>query len=240
MGCGTVDGRQSQGPEPALTLNRIYQRLELIGSGTFGKVYLCRNNLNGLNYALKVVDITASSREEAVRQVEALKAEIRVLRKLSHPNIVKYYSFDISEDARQVEIVLEYAQQDSLKAYVRTHGPLSEAEAIGRMAEILEGLSYLHAQSIVHRDLKCANILVMEDGTLKISDFGTAKHVKTNCHQDIANKCASLKGTPYYMAPEILRRTGHNTSADIWSLGCLLIEMLTGKAPWTALTTDFQ
>jgi len=78
----------------------------LIGSGTYGKVYLCRNNLNGLHYALKVVDITAITKEEAVKQIETLKGEIRVLRKLNHPNIVKYYSFDISEDNKQVEIVL--------------------------------------------------------------------------------------------------------------------------------------
>jgi len=91
----------------------------------------------------------------------------------------------------------------------------------------------------VHRDLKCANILIMGDGTLKITDFGTAKHIKIESHEQIAQLCASLKGTPYYMAPEILRRTGHTISADVWSLGCLVIEMLTGKAPWTSLTNNF-
>ncbi len=84
-------------------------------------------------------------------------------------------------------------------------------------------MSYLHDLNIVHRDLKCANILIMEDGTLKISDFGTAKHIKLNSTENVAKMCASLKGTPYYMAPEILRRTGHTISADIWSLGCLVV-----------------
>jgi len=69
------------------------------------------------------------------------------------------------------------------------------------MAQVLEGLRYLHRQNIVHRDLKCANILIMEDGTLKITDFGTAKRIEGHSLQDIAKKCASLKGTPYYMAP---------------------------------------
>jgi len=162
-----------------------------------------------------------------------------VLKKLNHPNIVKYYSFDISEDNKQVEIVLEYAKQGSLKTYLEKHGPLTELEASANTAQILEGLRYLHEQNIVHRDLKCANILIMEDGTLKITDFGTAKHIKIESHEQIAQLCASLKGTPYYMAPEILRRTGHTISADIWSMGCLVIEMLTGKAPWTSLTNNF-
>ena len=91
----------------------------------------------------------------------------------------------------------------------------------------------------MHRDLKCANILMMGDGTLKIADFGTAKHLKDRHHEDISQN-ASLKGTPYYMAPEILRRKGHGIPVDIWSLGCVVIEMLTGRAPWTALTTDFE
>ena len=80
----------------------------------------------------------------------------------------------------------------------------------------------------------------MGDGSLKITDFGTAKRISSSCQEDIGRECSSLKGTPYFMAPEILRRTGHNTSADVWSLGCLVIEMLTGKAPWTTLTTDFE
>jgi serine/threonine protein kinase len=103
----------------------------------------------------------------------------------------------------------------------------------------------------MHRDLKCANILVMGDGTLKITDFGTAKLLGSprtsrdstkNRSKSMENISAnpSLKGTPYYMAPEVLRRTGHGLSADIWSLGCLVIEMLTAKAPWTSLTSDFE
>jgi mitogen-activated protein kinase kinase kinase len=126
MGCGAVNTKSEDQPTNShLSLNRIYQRLDLIGSGTFGKVYLCINNLNGCHYALKVVDITAKTKEEAIKQVETLKGEIRVLRKLNHPNIVKYYSFDISEDNKQVEIVLEYAQKGSLKSYINETGVLS-------------------------------------------------------------------------------------------------------------------
>lgn len=81
----------------------------------------------------------------------------------------------------------------------------------------------MHEQSIIHRDLKCANILLTEDLIPKISDFGTAKMIYKKDTDDIAKMSASLKGTPYYMAPEVIKRTGHNQSADIWSFGCLMI-----------------
>ena len=179
MGCGAVNASEvGRDKEAVLTLNRIYERKELIGSGSYGKVYRCINKLNGQEYALKVVEITAKTREEAVRQINALKAEIGVLKKLSHENIVKYYSFDISSDSKQVEIVLEYAKRGSLRQYFLERGHLEEREAAAMTAQILKGLKHLHEQNIVHRDLKCANILIMEDGTLKISDFGTAKTIQ--------------------------------------------------------------
>lgn len=109
MGCGVTGNKPAEMINPintVLSLNKIYERKELIGSGSYGNVYRCINKLTNLEYALKVVEITAKSKEEAVRQIANLKAEIGVLKKLNHPNIVKYYSFDISEDNRQVEIVL--------------------------------------------------------------------------------------------------------------------------------------
>jgi serine/threonine protein kinase len=90
-------------------------------------------------------------------------------------------------------------------------------------AKILKALVYLHEQSIIHRDLKCANILITDDLQPKISDFGTAKIIYQKDTDDIAKMSASLKGTPYYMAPEVIKRTGHNQSADIWSFGCMMI-----------------
>lgn len=128
---------------------------------------------------------------------------------------------------------------------------MTEPEASEKTQQILEGLVYLHQQNVIHRDLKCANILVMADGTLKITDFGTAKLLKEprpsnrskaeipKSMENISEN-PSLKGTPYYMAPEVLRRTGHTLSADVWSLACMVIEMLTAKAPWTSLTSNFE
>jgi mitogen-activated protein kinase kinase kinase len=104
----------------------------------------------------------------------------------------------------------------------------------------LKALAYLHEQNIIHRDLKCANILINEQLEPKISDFGTAKVVYGKDKDDIARLSASLKGTPFYMAPEVVKRTGHNQSADIWSFGCTIIEMLSGKAPWTLSGAKFS
>ncbi len=97
---------------------------------------------------------------------------------MNHQNIVKYYSFDISDDNRHVEIVFQYAVRGCLKNYIQQNGPLTEAEAKKFMSQILNGLAYLHSCNIVHRDLKCANILLMANGQIKISDFGTAKLIK--------------------------------------------------------------
>lgn len=118
--------------------------------------------------------------------------------------------------------------------------PMKEEEASKVCRELLQALKYLHGQGIVHRDLKGANILVDGQGVPKISDFGTARVLERGRAEDnIAGKCRSLKGTPYWMAPEVLKRTGHTFSADIWSLGCTLIEMLTGKPPWSGLSNKF-
>ena len=104
----------------------------------------------------------------------------------------------------------------------------------------------MHSQNILHRDLKCANILVDNDGTIKLSDFGAAKKLdivpknllkgEKNFSEEIF--CNSLKGSPYWMAPEVVRRIGYSLEADIWSVGCVLIEMLTGVPPWSDHSKD--
>ena len=135
---------------------------------------------------------------------------------------------------------MELVKTGTLKEYIEKRGPLSEALCSEITQKILKALVYLHDQCIIHRDLKCANILISEKREPKISDFGTAKVVSDTNKDDIAKMSASLKGTPYYMAPQVIKRTGHNQSADIWSLGCMCIQMLSGKAPWTTLGDKFS
>ena len=93
-------------------------------------------------------------------------------------------------------------------------------------------MDYLHSRGIVHRDLKCANVLVNNDATIKLSDFGASKRLSIRDEEDY-EKSKSLIGSPYWMAPEVILRQGHGSAADIWSLGCVMLEMLTGKPPWS-------
>lgn len=99
---------------------------------------------------------------------------------------------------------------------------------------MLEGLQYLHGNEIIHRDLKCANVLVDNMGVIKLSDFGASQRIEQACgfNTDDFTQSESFKGTPYWTAPEVLRQIEHNYPADIWSIGCCVIEMLTSKPPW--------
>jgi serine/threonine protein kinase len=100
---------------------------------------------------------------------------------------------------------------------------------------MLEGLKYLHINGIIHRDLKCANVLVDNMGVIKLSDFGASKRIIHDYSDDFdeTKLSKSVKGSPYWMAPEVIKRTGHAKPADIWSLGCCVLEMLTSKPPWS-------
>ncbi len=106
---------------------------------------------------------------------------------------------------------------------------------------MLEGLKYLHARGIIHRDMKCANVLVDNMGIIKLSDFGASKRI-FNPNSDSVLDCETISktfiGSPYWMAPEVIRKIGHGKSADIWSLGCCVIEMLTSKPPWSEHGND--
>lgn len=104
---------------------------------------------------------------------------------------------------------------------------------------MLEGLTYLHERGIIHRDLKCANVLVDNMGVVKLSDFGASKNILQNVGATGSVKLSkTITGSPYWMAPEVVKKVGHSKAADIWSLGCCVIEMLTSKPPWSEYGKD--
>lgn len=208
----------------------------LIGAGSFGKVYLGMDASNGLLMAVKQVELPTGSlpnQERKKSMLNALEREIELLKNLQHENIVQYlYS---SVDDEYLNIFLEYVPGGSVATLLRNYGAFEETLVKNFVRQILFGLNYLHERDIIHRDIKGANILVDNKGGVKISDFGISKKVNDNL---LANKLHrfSLQGSVFWMAPEVVKQSGHTLKADIWSVGCLVVEMLTGEHPWAQLT----
>ncbi|KAH9484209.1 Protein kinase byr2 [Psilocybe cubensis] len=209
----------------------------LIGAGSFGKVYLGMDASNGLLMAVKQVELPTGSgpnQERKKSMLSALEREIELLKNLQHENIVQYLYSSI--DSEYLNIFLEYVPGGSVTALLRNYGAFEEPLVKNFVRQILQGLNYLHERDIIHRDIKGANILVDNKGGIKISDFGISKKVDDNLLTGNRINRPSLQGSVFWMAPEVVKQTGHTRKADIWSVGCLVVEMLTGEHPWAQLT----
>ena len=209
-------------------------RGELIGKGTYGRVYLGMNATTGEFLAVKQVEVNhkaaAHDKDKIAEMVKALDVEIDTMQHLEHPNIVQYLGFERKEYS--MSIYLEYISGGSVGSCLRKHGRFEEPVVKSMTIQTLRGLKYLHNESILHRDLKGDNILLDLDGTCKISDFGISKKSDDIYRDDITN---SMQGSVFWMAPEVVRTDGQGYSAkvDIWSLGCVVLEMFAGKRPWS-------
>lgn len=211
-----------------------WSRGQLIGNGSFGSVYLAFNAITGEVIAVKQVELNETIKEKN-KMTDGLRREVEFLRELDHKNIVQYRGF--KREGNTINIFLEYISGGSLASHIKRNGGITEAEARLYIAQCLEGLSYLHDKGIIHRDIKGANILLDHDQNVKISDFGLSKHEQPGAQR------FSMQGTAYWMAPEVARATKSTTKADIWSLGCLVIEMVSGEHPFskfTAIQAIFQ
>ena len=219
-----------------------YKLGEVIGKGSNGTVYKSLNMDTGDVVAIKQVPLHNIPKEE----LAAMMGEIELLNHLDHPNIVKYLATIKTKD--YLNIVLEFVENGSLANTVQKFGCLPESLIAGFCYQILQGLSYLHNQGVVHRDIKGANILTTKSGTVKLADFGVAvKTVKTA--KPLATSSASVQqalpppafkdedvaGSPYWMAPEVIEMSPPTPAADIWSVGATIIELLTGKPPYFEL-----
>lgn len=207
-----------------------WRKGELIGCGAFGRVYMGMNLDSGELLAVKQVLIAANfaSKEKAQDHIKELEEEVKLLKDLSHPNIVRYLGTVREEES--LNILLEFVPGGSISSLLGKFGPFPEAVMRTYTKQLLLGLEYLHNHGIMHRDIKGANILVDNKGCIKLADFGASKQV---AELATISGAKSMKGTPYWMAPEVIRQTGHSYSADIWSVGCTVIEMATGKPPWS-------
>ncbi|KAF1977985.1 protein kinase byr2 [Bimuria novae-zelandiae CBS 107.79] len=222
--------------------NVKYMKGALIGQGSFGSVYLALHAVTGELMAVKQVELpsasgTGQTDQRKTNMVEALKHEIGLLRDLKHKNIVQYLGSN--SDDQHLNIFLEYVPGGSVATMLINYGPLGESLIQNFVRQILQGLSYLHSRDIIHRDIKGANILVDNKGAVKISDFGISKRVDTSTLLNGGKKGAqrvSLQGSVFWMAPEVVRQTAYTRKADIWSLGCLIVEMFTGAHPHPTLS----
>ncbi|XP_028760676.1 uncharacterized protein LOC114719367 isoform X2 [Neltuma alba] len=197
---------------------------EVIGRGSSGIVHHGVNRETGESCAIKEMRYIGNP-----GVAESLHREVQVFSRLEHQNIVKYYGSEI--EGSRGRIYMELVQPGSLKKYITYRGALQESLVRDFTAQILSGLVYLHRRRVVHRDIKPHNILVDSKNNVKLADFALAEQLAESAGQH------STPGTLYYAAPEVLKRIEYKSwleayAADIWSLGCVIIEMFSGEHPW--------
>ncbi|KZS90479.1 hypothetical protein SISNIDRAFT_475331 [Sistotremastrum niveocremeum HHB9708] len=198
-----------------------YQLGDSLGKGAFGQVYRALNFTTGEVVAVKQIQLTAIPKSE----IGDIMSEIDLLKNLNHANIVKYKGFVKTREF--LYIILEYCENGSLHNICKKFGKFPENLVAVYISQVLEGLVYLHDQGVIHRDIKGANILTNKDGCVKLADFGVASNTAAANADD-----GAVVGSPYWMAPEVIEQSGATTASDIWSVGCVVIELLEGKPPY--------
>lgn len=209
----------------------------LIGKGSFGTVHLALHTITGELMAVKQVESPRTQMDAEAGEkrsvANAVRREIQFLRDLTHPNIVSYLGCGESPD--HMNIFLEYVPGGSVQMMLKSYGALPEPLIKSFVRQILQGLEFLHGLNIIHRDIKGGNILVNDEGHVKISDFGISKKMETTdflAGVAAARKRPSMQGSVFWMAPEVVKQTTYGFKADIWSVGCLVVEMMTGSHPY--------
>ncbi|CCI46775.1 unnamed protein product [Albugo candida] len=210
-----------------------WKRGTLIGEGTFGKVYMGLNIATGELFAMKEVEVRASSLNEhsdPIKQLSKLGEEISLMENLNHSHIVRYKGSHRTDNI--FYIFMEYVPGGTIASMLKQFDAFSEPLIRIFVRQIVAGVAYLHRMGIVHRDIKGANVLVNEQGVAKLADFGCSKQLTDIQSTSLEESLRSIRGSVPWMAPEVVKQTGHDYKADIWSIGATMIEMATAKYPW--------
>ncbi|MGN0503607.1 MAG: Stk1 family PASTA domain-containing Ser/Thr kinase [Ruminococcus sp.] len=203
-------------------LDGRYEIRELIGIGGMANVYRCYDTVDDREVAIKILKDEYLNNEEFIRR---FKNESKAIAVLSHPNIVKVY--DVSFGDMIQYIVMEYIDGITLKEYINQQGTLSWKETVHLITQILMALSHAHSKGVVHRDIKPQNMMLLSDGTIKVTDFGIARF--SNSTRTMTEQAI---GSVHYIAPEQAKGDITDGKTDIYSIGVMMYEMLTGKLPF--------
>uniref|UniRef100_A0A8U7N3B5 MAP/microtubule affinity-regulating kinase 3 n=1 Tax=Corvus moneduloides TaxID=1196302 RepID=A0A8U7N3B5_CORMO len=219
-GAGAPRGRNSLGAEEPPHVGN-YRLLRTIGKGNFAKVKLARHVLTGREVAIKIIDKTQLN----PTSLQKLFREVRIMKGLNHPNIVKL--FEVIETEKTLYLVMEYASAGEVFDYLVSHGRMKEKEARAKFRQIVSAVHYCHQKNIVHRDLKAENLLLDADANIKIADFGFSNEFSRG------SKLDTFCGSPPYAAPELFQGKKYDgPEVDIWSLGVILYTLVSGSLPF--------
>ncbi|MBU7216449.1 Stk1 family PASTA domain-containing Ser/Thr kinase [Staphylococcus gallinarum] len=208
-------------------INERYKVIKKLGGGGMSTVYLAEDSILDRNVAIKAIRIPPGEKEATIKRFER---EVHNLSQLSHNNIVNV--FDVTENDENFFLVMEYIKGPTLAEYIQQHKPLDLQTVISFTKQIIDGIKHAHETQIVHRDIKPQNILVADDLTLKILDFGIAKALS----ETTMTQTNHVLGTVQYLSPEQARGEMTDNGTDIYSIGVVLYEMLVGKPPFSGET----